>query len=145
MGQCQPQGEEIGVGCGRRVAERPAEGGEFISLWAVRESRSLRLPYASPAIIHEGGVIIWNSKAAYQLGGFRHLVGRRLLDLVASESLSTMQEALKNTASVPRHVEVRSAGEKKLWVIGQGSDIKFKGRSVRFVRLRLADTPGTKA
>ena len=121
-----------------------AEGGEFISLCAVRESRSLRLPYTSPAIIHEDGVIIWNSAAAYQLGGFRHLVGRRLLDLVASESLSTMREALESMAPVPRHVQVRSVGEKKLWVVGQGSDIKFKGRSVRFVRLQLADTAGKK-
>lgn len=142
MGQRQPQGEEIGAGRGRRVGEILAEGGEFISLCAVRESRSLRLPFTSPAIIHEGGVIIWNSDATYKLGGFRHLVGRRLLDLVASESLSTMREALKSTASVPRRVQVRSAGEKKLWVIGQGSDIKFKGRSMRFVRLRLAKTPG---
>ena len=117
-----------------------AEGGEVVSLWAVRESRSLQLPYTSPAIIHEGGVIIWNSDAAYQLGGFRHLVGRRLLDLVASESLPTMREALKSTAAVPRRVQVRSGGEKKLWVVGQGSDIQLKGRSVRFVKLRLADT-----
>ena len=115
-----------------------AEGGEVVSLWAVRASRSLQLPFTSPAIIHEGGVIIWNSDAAYQQNGFRQLVGRNLLDLVSSDSRKTMQEALTNMASVPRHVQVRSAGEKKLWVIGQGSDIKFKGRPMRFVKLRLA-------
>lgn len=142
MGQRESQREEIGAGRGRRVGERPAEGGEFISLCAVRESRSLRLPYTLPAIIHEDGIILWNSEAVCQQGGFRQLVGRRLLDLVSSESRKTMQEALESTTSVPRHVQVRSAGEKKLWVIGQGSDIKFKGRSMRFVKLRLAKTPG---
>ena len=85
-------------------------------------------------------MIIWNSEAVCQQGGFRQLVGRRLLDLVSSESRKTMQEALISMASVPRRIQVQSAGEKKLWVVGQGSDIQLKGRSVRFVKLRLADT-----